>query len=250
MNLPAAQDTQILTPSLAAVTVSSGSLPKDTVVTVADARALYSSDRAAALAKAGMGAAGEPISFGPEGTQFAHPVVIELPYDPTLVPPGQLATLAVNYYDPVAKTWTPLDTTLDASRHVLSAKTSHFSLYQPLGPGLGVESAAQDAFGLRAYYVFPNPTKGVRQATIRIQPGLADSVEVRVYDVTGRDVHSSSAFQFSSSLDDGNGLGVQDTYDHVWDLSGVGSGVYTFVITARKAGQTDIHATGRIGVVK
>ena len=249
MNLPATQDNRIQTPSQAAVTVSSGALAKDTVVTVANARALYASARAAALADAGLGAAGEAISFGPEGTQFAKPVTITLPYDANLVPPGLAGTLAINYFDPRAKTWTPLDTTVDTTRHLLSAKTSHFSLYQPLGVGIGLASAAQDVFGLRAFYVFPNPARGTRLATVRIQPGLADSVEVHVYDVTGRKVHSSSDFKFSVA-DDGNGLGAQDTYDHVWDLSGVGSGVYTYAITAKKAGQKDIHATGKIGVVK
>lgn len=249
MNLPATQDNRIQTPSLAAVTISSGALAKDTVVTVANGRAIDPADRAAALARAGLGAAGEPISFGPEGTQFAHPVTIELPYDPNLVPPGLVATLSINYYDPAAKTWTPLDTTVDATRHLLSAKTSHFSLYQPLGAGIGVATAAQDVFGLRAAYVFPNPVRGVSVVKIRIQPGLADSVEVHIYDVAGRRVHASSDFTFSLT-DDGNGLGVQDTYDHIWDVSGVGSGVYTYVITAKKAGQHDIHATGKIGVIK
>jgi hypothetical protein len=77
---------------------------------------------------------------------------------------------------------------------------------------------------------------------------LADSVEVHVYDVTGRRVHSSSAFSFSNGNDPV--LGSQDIFDHVWDVSGVGSGVYTYVITAKKAGQADIHASGKIGVVK
>ncbi|HXS99087.1 MAG TPA: IPT/TIG domain-containing protein [Elusimicrobiota bacterium] len=249
MNLPAAQDNRIQTPSLAAVTVSSGALAKDTVVTVANARALHEADREVALKSAGLGAAGEAISFGPEGTQFAKPVTIQLPYDPNLVPPGLAGTLAIGYFDPAAKAWTPLDTIVDTTRHLLSAKTSHFSLYQPLGVGIGLASAAQDVFGLRAFYVFPNPARGTKLATFRVQPGLADSVEVRVYDVTGRKVHSSANFT-SSLLDDGNGLGAQDTYDHVWDLSGVGSGVFTYVITAKKGGQKDIHASGKVGVVK
>jgi hypothetical protein len=104
-------------------------------------------------------------------------------------------------------------------------------------------------FGLRAFYVFPNPARGTKLSTFRIQTGLADSVEVRVYDVTGRKVHSSTDFRFSVA-DDLNGLGLQDTYDHAWDLSGVGSGVYTYVITAKKAGQKDIHASGKVGVIK
>ena len=67
--------------------------------------------------------------------------------------------------------------------------------------------------------------------------------------MAGRKVHSSSDFRFSV-LDDGNGRGNQNTYDHVWDVSGIGSGVYTFVITAKKAGQKDIRKTGRVGVIK
>jgi hypothetical protein len=71
--------------------------------------------------------------------------------------------------------------------------------------------------------------------------------------MTGRKLHSSSDFRLNNGLagfDDLNGLGAQLTYDHVWDVSGVGSGVYTFVITAKKAGEADIHVSGKIGVVK
>jgi hypothetical protein len=251
MVLPAVQGGLILTPSQAAVNIPAGALSADTEVTLARDKTSDASSRAAGLGVAALASAGEPIAFGPEGTQFSAPVTITLPYDPTLVPTGALTSLAIQYYDPIAKSWTALTSSVDSVNHVVSAQTNHFSLYQPLIPaGLGAASAAQDAFGLRAYYVFPNPTRGTRQATIRIQPGLADSVEVHVYDLTGRNVHSSSDFRFTSSFDDLNGLGPQDTFDHVWDVSGVGSGVYTYVITARKAGQADIHATGKIGVVK
>jgi hypothetical protein len=113
--------------------------------------------------------------------------------------------------------------------------------------GFGV-AASIDVFGLRTAYVFPNPVRGTRQATIRIEPGLADSVEVHVYDVTGRHVHSSSDFRLTVGPDPV--LGTQDIYDHVWDISGVGSGVYTYVITAKKSGSADIHVSGKIGVVK
>jgi hypothetical protein len=249
LNLPASEGGYILTPSMAAVSVPPGALAVDTEVTLARDKTQFASDRAGALGTGSLATAGEPIAFGPEGTQFSAPVTIILPYDPALVPEGALTALAVQYYDPVAKTWTVLTSRVDSVNHLVSAQTNHFSLYQPLIPaGLGV-AAAQDAFGLRAYYVFPNPTRGTRQADIRIQVGLADSVEVHVYDVTGRRVHDSSDFTFGS-IDDHNGLGLQDTYDHVWDVSGVGSGVYTYVITARKAGEADVHVSGRIGVIK
>jgi len=172
-------------------------------VTVANARALHAAARAAALADAGLGAAGEAISFGPEGTQFTKPVTITLPYDANLVPPGLAGT-------PRDQLFRPRRQDLDAPRHdrrhdappaqrqdlaflaVPAARDSH----RPrVGPSGRVRPAARSMFS-------PNPARGTRLATFRIQPGLADSVEVHVYDVTGRKVHSSSDFKFSVA-DDG-----------------------------------------------
>lgn len=238
---------RIQSPSNAAVSVPPTALSSGTVVTMARDKTSYSASRAAAAGADKLGAGGEAVSFGPEGTRFNVPVTIELPYDPALVPVDKLGELAVHYYDPGAKTWTPLVSSVDPVRHVVSAQTTHFSLYQPLGHGIGV-TAADASFGLKAAYAFPNPVHS-GAVTIRIQPGVADSVSVRIYDVSGRKVHESSDFALNQ-LDDGNGLGAQYTYDHLWDVSGVGSGVYTFVITAKKAGQADLHKTGRVGVSK
>jgi hypothetical protein len=239
----------IQSPSLAGVQVPGGALSTATVVTMARGRDLYRGDRAAALDHAKLGAAGEAISYGPEGTRFTVPVTLELPYDPALVPDDKVGQVAIHYYDPATKAWTPLTTHADTVRHVLTALTDHFSLYQPLGHGIGV-AAADASFGFKAVYVFPNPVRGTGAVTFRVQPGAADSVEVRVYDVNGRKVYSSSNFVNKGAFDDGNGLGAQFTFENVWDIGGVGSGVYSYVITAKQAGQKDIHKTGRVGVVK
>ncbi len=234
---------------MAGVQVPPGALSTATVVTMVRGTAIHAADRAAALDRDALGAGGEAISFGPEGTQFATPVIIELPYDPALVPAGKLNDLAVHYYDPTTKTWSPLISQVDSVKHVVSAKTSHFSLYQPLGHGIGV-LAADASFGFKAVYVFPNPVRGTKAATFRVQPGQADGVEVRVYDLSGRKVYSSSNFSNLGAQDDGNGLGPQFTFENVWDISGIGSGVYTYTITAHKAGTNDIHKTGKVGVIK
>jgi len=110
--------------------------------------------------------------------------------------------------------------------------------------------AAIDDFGFRDGYAFPNPSRNSSAVTFRMQPGSVDAIEVRVYDLSGRKIHSSSDFRFLGAFDDGNGKGVQNTYDHVWGVSGVGSGVYTFVMTAKKAGQSDIRKSGKVGVIK
>lgn len=249
LNLPADEGGLILTPSQAAVTVPPGALEADTEITIRRERSQYQTARADALSQARLGAAGEPVSFGPEGTQFTTPVTIELPYDPTLVPAGMTSQLAIHYFDPALKAWTPLQTQVDSARHVLVARTSHFSLYQPLGPGIGVQ-AADAGFGFKDHYAFPNPVRGQGFVTIRVQPGLADSITVRVYDVSGRKVHESSDFRNLGAFDDGNGKGAQFTWDHTWDVSGVGSGVYIYAVTAKKAGERDIVKRGRVGVIK
>ena len=152
--------------------------------------------------------------------------------------------LKVYYWNKSLGDWEPLPSTVDKQNKTVSALTTHFSGYQVQGPGGGIGVAATiDAFYLREAYAFPNPVRGVSAVTLRIQPGLADSIEVRVYDLAGQKIHSSSDFRFGV-------VGGENTYDHAWNVSGVGSGVYNFVIRARKAGQTDIVKTGKIGVIK
>ncbi|MDX6768773.1 MAG: IPT/TIG domain-containing protein [Elusimicrobiota bacterium] len=246
--LAAADGGRVETPSKAAVEVPPAAMEDDTEITLR--RADDDAHRAEATKAAQVRSAGEPIEFGPEGTRFTVPVVIELPYDPTALGVGMDQTkIAVHYYDPLKKAWEQLLSEVDVARKVVRARTDHFSLYQPMLPGIGT-AAAQDEFSLRTAYVFPNPSRNSQAVTFRIQPGLADSVTVRVYDISGRKVHESSIFTGPTLLDDGNGLGAQQTYDHVWSVSGVGSGVYIYAITAKKAGQRDIVTKGKVGVIK
>ena len=238
------------------VRVPAGALSEALELTVQSADADQDADakRAKRLSH-GVQPASEEIEYGPEGTQFAAPVAITLTYDPAAVALAGLKEdqLKVHYWNPTRGDWEALDSTVDKDAKTVSALTSHFSVYQVLGAGeggIGVLAGADSTFALRAAYVFPNPVRGQQTATFRIQPGLADSVEVHVYDLSGRKIHSSSDFRSMGAYDDGNGLGAQYTYDHVWDISGVGSGVYTYIITAKKAGQSDIHKTGKVGVIK
>lgn len=193
----------------------------------------------------------EEVQYGPEGTIFNTPVTLTLPYDANLI-----AALGINedelkvyYWNPTLKDWQAMPSTVDKQNKTVNAQTTHFSAYQVGGLG-GIGVAALDDFGLRDGYAFPNPSRNGSAVTFRMQPGSVDSIEVRVYDVSGRKIHSSSDFRFLGAIDDGNGKGVQNTYDHAWEVSGVGSGVYTFVMTARKAGQSDIRKTGKVGVIK
>ena len=210
--------------------------------------------QASVESRKGLRAAAEGVQYGPEGTHFAKPVTLELPYDRASLPAGvSEGDLAVHYWNPVLGDWEKLESSVDARNQIVRAQTTHFSLYQIFGGGSAASAPASPndpTFAVHAGYAFPNPSRNGTPVVIRVQPGLADSVSVRVYDLSGRMVHESSDFRNRGGVDDGNGFGSQFTFEHTWDVSGVGSGVYNFVVTGRKAGAGDIKATGKVGVIK
>ncbi len=237
----------------ASVTVPKGALTDDLEITVDRGDENQDKDqKAAKRQERRLAPVSEEVQYGPEGTNFNAAVTLTVPYDGNLAASQAVREdeLKIYYWNPTLKDWQALTSTVDKQNKTVSAQTIHFSAYQVQGPGAGIGvAAAIDEFSLRDGYAFPNPSRDGAAVTFRIQPGRADSVEVRVYDVAGLKVHSSSDFRFSV-LDDGNGKGNQNTYDHVWDVSGISSGVYTFVITAKKSGQSDIRKSGKAGIIK
>ncbi|MDO8628865.1 MAG: hypothetical protein Q7R41_00080, partial [Phycisphaerales bacterium] len=236
----------------AAVAVPTGALAADLEITVE--KGDENLDRDAKVAKRKelkIQAVSEEIHYGPEGTIFNAPVTLILPYDANLLASRGIRedALAVYYWNPTLKDWQAMPSIVDTRSKTVSAPTSHFSTYQVGGLG-GIGVAALDDFVLRDGYAFPNPSRNGSVVTFRIQPGSVDAIDLRVYDLAARKVHSSSDFRFLGAIDDGNGKGVQNTYDHHWNVSGVGSGIYTFVMRAKKAGQPDIRKTGKVGVIR
>jgi|SRR5579859_5188315 len=117
-------------------------------------------------------------------------------------------------------------------------------------PAAAQTSSQPSAFVFHAAYAFPNPSRGGTPVDFRLQVGQADSVDLLVSDMAGHRVVSAS-LSASSTLDDGNGRGPQLTYDYVWKPGASGaSGVYIFAFIAHKAGQPDIHKTGKVAVIK
>jgi hypothetical protein len=234
----------------AAVKVPAGALSQTLDLTVSHPP--EDSRREQAATTAGNLPASLPVAFGPEGTVFITPVKLTIPFDATLLKAMRIreSDLKIHYWNSIAALWEPLTTYLDSKNGTATANVSHFSTYQIFGTGGYATSAAIDEFQMRNAYAFPNPVRGLSTVTIRVQTGPADSIVARIYDLAGRKIHESSLFSGLGAFDDGNGLGPQFTFDHVWDVSGVGSGVYTFSITAKKAGLKDILKNGKIGVIK
>ncbi|HAN03968.1 MAG: hypothetical protein A2X29_00905 [Elusimicrobia bacterium GWA2_64_40] len=109
-----------------------------------------------------------------------------------------------------------------------------------------VPAAADPGFSLGEVYCFPNPAKRTNP-TFHIETGLADKVELRLYNTAGDIVHEKILAGQPQLIDDGQG--PQYAYEYPWNVGNVGSGVYIFSMTARRGDKT-LKKTGRCAVIK
>ena len=103
---------------------------------------------------------------------------------------------------------------------------------------------ADPTFRQGEIYSFPNPAKRGRKPALHVECGIADSVEIRVYNITGELV-SEVRLDGIPHIIDG-----KYAYEHPLDLSGGGSGVYLYSVAARKAGEQDIRIRGKMAVIQ
>jgi hypothetical protein len=189
--------------------------------------------RAAAARKLGVEPVGEPVEFGPHGTRFDKPVTLELPYDRARLPSGvKESELAVHYWNAGRGEWEPLESIVDTVARVVRAQTTHFSQYQVLSGGIGTSAVS----GFGDVYAFPNPARNGVNPTFHVEATGADSVRVRVYDLTGKRVFERT-------------LTGASPFEGLWDVSGVGSGVYYYHVEASGGGDVK-RKTGKLAVIK
>ena len=104
----------------------------------------------------------------------------------------------------------------------------------PAAAGLFLAPGDTD-FALRGTFVFPNPAKGGSQPTLHVEVGQADSVELKIYDITGRLLKDVTLTQAPTLVDSGDGLRL--AYEYIWD-DRIASGIYFY--TVRAVGNTFI----------
>jgi len=102
------------------------------------------------------------------------------------------------------------------------------------------------AFRLGEVYAFPNPAKGGEAPVFHIETGIADSVNIKIYTVSGRAAHEYTLTGMPAELDDGNGLSY--AYEYTW-RGHIPSGVYLYYIETQKAGQK-LKKTGKFSVIR
>ncbi|MDQ7774001.1 MAG: T9SS type A sorting domain-containing protein [Elusimicrobiales bacterium] len=109
-----------------------------------------------------------------------------------------------------------------------------------------VPPAADTAFKLGEVYCYPNPARRTNP-TFHMETGLADKVQLKIYDVSGDLVHETTLSGTPQQVDDGQG--PQLAYEYLWDTKNAGSGVYIFSITSSQ-GDKNLKRTGRCAVIK
>ena len=106
--------------------------------------------------------------------------------------------------------------------------------------------AADPGFKLGEVYCYPNPAKKTNPS-FHIETGMADKVELKIYDTAGDLVHETVLAATPQVIDDGQG--PQYAYEYLWDVGNTGSGVYVFSVAAKKGGNT-LRKSGRCAVIK
>src|SRR3989339_353824 len=99
-------------------------------------------------------------------------------------------------------------------------------------------------FVLGEVYSFPNPAKRGRFPTIHIECGIADRVIIGIYNVAAEPIHSTELTDLPLVV---NG---KYAYEYTWDITDIASGVYVYIIRAKKAGFSDIKAQGKTAIIK
>ncbi|MBI4802202.1 MAG: right-handed parallel beta-helix repeat-containing protein [Elusimicrobia bacterium] len=189
---------------------------------------------------------GKPYEFGPEGLRFNKPVEINLPYDAAEISADEENWLKIAYWNPDTKDWEILSSKVDKVNKTVIAQTTHFSTYQILiVQEKPLEVPAN--FELGEIYAFPNPAKRGINPAIHIEAGIADRIDINIYDITGQLIKSAILTGSPQLIDDGQG--AEYAYEWTWDASNTGSGVYIYVVKAHKNGET-LKAIRKLGIIK
>lgn len=233
--------------SKAKVSIPIGALAADANITIVSLSAVPAEEdkkRNSSAKKRKLKRRGNPFEFGPEGTQFATPIVLTLPYDPSELE-GDPDSLQIAYWNPTTEAWEPLSSTVDENNRTVSAPTTHFSQYQvveapiPLaGPG--------PTFHVGEVYVYPSPALGGTSPIFHVETEAGGSVTIRVYDLAGQNVYETVLFGSPASIDDGQG--PQSAYEHAW-TGRIASGVYLYVVRIEKGGE-EIIRSGKFAVIR
>ena len=106
-------------------------------------------------------------------------------------------------------------------------------------------NTADPTFKLGDVYAYPNPAKGRYKPTIHVEVGIADSVEIKIYNIAAELVKSEMLEGTDHQTKDG-----KYCYEYQWNTQNVASGVYIYSIKAEKLGESPIRIIKKLAVIK
>ncbi|MEA3307349.1 MAG: T9SS type A sorting domain-containing protein, partial [Elusimicrobiota bacterium] len=202
-------------------------------------------NRAIARGKKGLKSVSKAVKFGPHGMKFEKPVTLALNYNAEDLPAGtKEENLKICYWNPESKEWEPMASTVSKEDKLVRTETSHFSVYQIMADAAPAAAPAPD-FALGNVYVFPNPAAAV-EPTIHIESKDADSVLIRIYSLSGRQVKELNINQAATLIDDGSG--AKFAYEAALGTD-MPSGIYMFYVEVKKNG-VKLKKTGKFAIIR
>jgi hypothetical protein len=184
------------------VFVPPGAFPADTPISAGiDAAALPApvTNEAPSITPFG---ANVGLILNANGLQPTTPVTITLAYDFTQIPPGQNESrLQLWRYDPTALQWTLVPSQDNASDHVLTAQTPHFSTFSPFFVAAGTD--------VSDVQVFPQPweigdASSQYWSSVLTLSGLPGGATVKIFTIRGELVWDGTAAGSGVLTWDGN----------------------------------------------
>ena len=230
---------KITNPDGAEIEIPPGALEQEILITITSEKS--ASNKSQKLQPVGTG-----FRFGPDGIKFKKPVTITLSYKDVSFH-GDEENLRIYYWNEKSKKWELIANSIfDSDNNTVSAQVTHFSLYRIMAP-----EPPDSSFVKGEIYSFPNPAKGGKKPTIHIECGIADRVEIKIYNIAGEIVHSVELDNsFLITFTPPGEIGLKYAYEYTWDIGNIASGVYIYLIGAEKSGYKRITELKKLAIIK
>ena len=174
---------------------------------------------------------------------LSAPVTIGFPYRESDLPEGvKEADLRLYVWQPEEGRWVEAaQARQDPERDEFELTTNQPGDYRIFAREPG--PSPQAAFGLGEVYAYPNPARGGVRPVIRAELGVAEKVEIKIYNLAGELVHAAELASAPALI------GGRYVYEYPWDASRNPSGVYIYVVRAWQGGQA-VKAAKKLALIK
>ncbi|MEW6557624.1 MAG: hypothetical protein AB1349_09750 [Elusimicrobiota bacterium] len=178
--------------------------------------------------------------------KFDKPVKITIPYTAQDVNGLNENNLKIAYLlNETTNDYEVLESEVDTDAKTVSANVLHFSIYAIVYQQPQMTPEPDTTFRKGEIYACPNPAKRGVFPKIHIEVGLADKIEIKMYNIAGELVQSTELYSSDVKSD-----ATKYYYEYPWDISNVASGIYVSTIEAKKSGFPDIKTTRKMAVIK